>query len=386
MGTRRPVVCHVTVVHGPFDLRIFHKECLALVEAGYEVHLVACHDRDEVVQGVHIHALPKPRGRLTRILFWPWKALFKVRSLRPRPAICHFHNMEFLPAGALLRLLGVTVIYDVHENMVGHILQKDYLPSWLRKAAALAYRIFEPVLMFRMASVHVLENIAARYREPRVVVRNLPRLEPAPPRRRGEHDRVRLIYAGSISEDRGALTMVAAVEELVRRGVDVELRMVGLSCEAGLAGRIRGAVERAGLGDRVGLFGPIPYEEVQVEIADADVGLNVVHPRPNYLNSLPVKVLEYMRLGLPVVVSDFECFREYVAGVGAGLQVDPLDAGAIADAVETLARDPSLRRAMGRRGREAIEDVYNWGVEKGRLLGFYERLLAGRGVDPIPPA
>ena len=375
-GTCRAVVCHITVVHAPFDLRIFQKECLTLVEAGYEVHLIACHDRDEVVQGVHIHALPQPSGRLVRVLFWPWRAVLKVLSLRPRPAICHFHNLEFLPAGAVLRLLGFTVIYDVHENMVGHILQKDYLPLWLRRAAALAYRLTEPVLTWRMASVHVLDNIAARYPQPRVVVRNLPQLAPLRPRPRRNSDRLRLIYAGSISEDRGILTMVEAAAELVRRGADVELRLGGLDWEPGLTQRIRDAAARACLGDRFSMFGPVPYDQVQEEIAAADIGLSLIHPRPNYLNSLPVKVLDYMQLAIPVVVSDFECLREYVAGAGTGLQVDPLDVNAIADAIERLARDPTLRHEMGRRGREAVEHRYNWGVEKARLLDFYERLLA----------
>lgn len=66
-------VCHITSVHIPFDTRIFYKECAALVEAGYEVHLVAGSDGiDEVLNGIHIHGVPVRPGKIRRMLFTTW--------------------------------------------------------------------------------------------------------------------------------------------------------------------------------------------------------------------------------------------------------------------------------------------------------------------------
>ena len=67
-------VCIITTVHPPFDTRIFHKEAKTLVQAGYEVVLIAQHERNEVVDGVKIIALPKPRNRFARILGLTWQA------------------------------------------------------------------------------------------------------------------------------------------------------------------------------------------------------------------------------------------------------------------------------------------------------------------------
>ena len=159
------------------DDRIFHKECLALVEAGYLVHLVAVHDRDEVIRGVRIHVLGPVANRMVRMLFRPWQIFWKILSLRPRPFLCHLHDPELLPMGVALQLAGFKVIFDVHENIAAQILSKPYLPKRLRGFCARGYRILEGVLTSRMATVHVLDSIARHYPFPKVVVRNLPKLD-----------------------------------------------------------------------------------------------------------------------------------------------------------------------------------------------------------------
>jgi glycosyltransferase involved in cell wall biosynthesis len=375
-----PVVCHITTVHSAFDPRIFHKECAALVEAGYEVHLVAPHDRDETVRGVQIHALPRPRGRLRRMLVWPWKAYRRVLAIHPRPAIVHFHDPEFLPVGAVLRLHGFKVVYDVHENVADHIRQKPYLPPLVRGLVSLAYQLAERVLRRGMATVHVIESIAARYPEPKTVVRNLPQSAAVATLQRPGARRPRLVYVGAISRDRGAITMVQVAGTLARRGADFELRLVGPVYDRGLEDEIRAEASLAGVADRVTLLPPAPYERAMEEIAASDVGLCLLHPAPNYVNSLSVKILEYMQRGLPVVASDFACWREIVSGAEAGVLVDPLDVEKIADALVALLADPEVRREMGRRGREAVLARYNWDAEKQVLVAFYRRLLGDRSA------
>ncbi len=372
----RPVVCHVTTAHAPFDDRIFHKECLTLARAGYDVHLLACGAPDGVVDGVRLHALPLPPNRLARTLLWPWLACRRVLSLRPAPALVHFHDPELLPAGQVLRLGGMRVIYDVHENVAGDLRWKPYLPGFLRPPAALAYRAAEAFLGVGMPTLHVLEEIARHYRQPRAVVRNLPwaggaAVRPDPPAGRTP----RLVYLGVISTDRGAMTMIELAESLLRRGVDFSLRLVGPILEAHLEPKLRRAIEAGGLTGRVSLAGPLPYRRVGEELAAADVGLCLLHPTPNYVNSLATKVLEYMRAGLPVVASDFRRWREHVAGTGAGVHTDVTCVEKIADCVQGLLSDPARMREMSRRGVQAVQSRYCWEREQQKLLAFYRRLL-----------
>ena len=370
-------VCHVTTVHDPFDTRVFRRECTALAEAGYDVRLLAVHEGDCTRDGVRLHGLPRPPSRLARIARWPWRAYERILAIRPRPALCHLHDPELLAIAPLLRLAGFRVVFDVHENIPEQILAKHYLPMAVRLPVAWAYRFAEAVLTAGVATVHVLDGIAARYRPPKAVVRNLPRLQdvPEPPPAAARPGPVRLVYVGGISAQRGAREMVLLAAELQRRGLDFELRVVGPVIEPGLTDEMRRIARQAGLGDRLRLTGPLPYEQARADLAAADIGLCLFLPVRHHLRSLPNKILEYLASGLAVVASDLPCWREFVTDTGAGIQVDPTDTAAAADACQRLIEHPDLRRAMAERARRAARERYNWDAEKPRLLDFYGQLL-----------
>jgi hypothetical protein len=65
----RAKVCILSSVHPALDTRIFYKEAKTLAQAGYEVTLIAQHDKSETVNGVRIIALPSPKNRFQRIFF-----------------------------------------------------------------------------------------------------------------------------------------------------------------------------------------------------------------------------------------------------------------------------------------------------------------------------
>ncbi len=101
----------------------------------------------------------------------------------------------------------------------------------------------------------------------------------------------------------------------------------------------------------------------------------ILHPEPNYLNSQPVKLFEYMCAGIPVIASDFPICREIVVRAGCGILVNPLDAREIAGAMEYLLAHPREAKEMGRRGYQAILERYNWANEEKILLRFYSELF-----------
>ena len=124
-------ICYLTSVHPPFDTRIFHKEAKSLAKAGYNVSLVAQHDKDEIVDGIRIVPLPKPKNRIERMTRTVWTAYRK--ALEIHADIYHFHDPELIPIGLLLKRQGKRVIYDVHEDVPRQNLSKPYIPAVLRK-------------------------------------------------------------------------------------------------------------------------------------------------------------------------------------------------------------------------------------------------------------
>ena len=241
---KKIVVCHVTTVHPSRDPRIFEKECRTLVQAGYEVHLVAQHPRDEVLEGVQIHALPTPRSRIDRATRIKRCAREWVERIGPR--IVHFHDPELITLGSSLRRQGRVVVYDVHENTYDQILHKPYIPRLLRPLAATAYRWVERRHLRGLATVHVLDTIAQRYPQPRVTVRNLPMIQTAaaemPVKDFGARP-IRLIYAGAVSRTRGGMTMLHLAEDLDRTGVDFQLEIIGICRDAALQAEMKQFVD-----------------------------------------------------------------------------------------------------------------------------------------------
>jgi glycosyltransferase involved in cell wall biosynthesis len=361
-------------VHLPFDTRIFHKEAQTLNAAGYDVTFVVPHERDEIVEGVNVRALPRPKARLWRMLTLPPRILWE--AVRLRADIYHFHDPELIPVGVALKVLGRRVIYDAHEHVPKSILAKGYLPRWVRRPLAwlvglteqAASRIFDLVIAAEAGILH-----SFRHHPRTLLIRNYPahdRFPRATPRG-GSNGRFRVAYAGALTTGRGAVEMVEGLGRVPER-CQASLVLFGRLRPDDLEARLRKLPGFA----RMDFRGWMPYDAALVEMAGADAGIVCFLPEPNNVNAGPTKLFEYMACGLPVVASNFPMWREVIEDNDCGLCVDPNDPMAIARALEYLADHPERREEMGRNGRQAVERQYNWQVEADRLLEAYARLIA----------
>ena len=186
-----------------------------------------------------------------------------------------------------------------------------------------------------------------------------------------------LVYAGSITALRGLYEMLELIRDLKPFYPDILLRLAGPISIAAQKEEARKRIAAYGIGENILLTGRLSHEEIHQQIALSDIGLALLHPEPNYLESLPTKLFEYMMMGKPVIVSDFPLWQRIVAGAECGYTLNPLDRSALSQAVHKLLASPALGAEMGRRGRQAVLQQYNWQSQSALLVGFYQALLAG---------
>lgn len=364
--------CHLTSVHPPFDTRIFYKECRTLAQAGYEVVLVVTHDKNDVIDGVRIKAVPKSKNRRERMTKTVWQ-VYKA-AVAENAYIYHFHDPELIPVGIMLKLKGKKVIYDVHEDVPKQILTKYWIPSFLRRTVSAGASLFEKIgSKFFDGIVAATPTIANKFPlDKTAAVQNFPMLnELVTPDVTPYPDRPNnIVYVGGITAIRGIREMVQAVE-LLPETLKARLCLAGAFSPAELYNDI---CAMPGWG-RVEFLGWQTREKVGALLGHARIGLVLFHPAPNHFDAQPNKLFEYMSAGVPVIASDFPLWRKIIEGAGCGLVADPLDPYAIASAIECLLTHPDEAEAMGKRGQEAVRKLYNWGHEAKVLINFYESLL-----------
>ena len=82
-----------------------------------------------------------------------------------------------------------------------------------------------------------------------------------------------------------------------------------------------------------------------------------------------------MAAGIPIICSDFPAWRSVVEPVGAGLCVDPSDFEEVIAAIQYLLDHPDEAQQLGRNGRRAFEEQYNWDSEAEKLVRLYRELV-----------
>ncbi len=188
-----------------------------------------------------------------------------------------------------------------------------------------------------------------------------------------------VVFVGSFRPWHGAVEVVEAVLQLLRQGRQVTCLLVG-------QGPLWPAVERrcreSGYGAHFRLVGSVPYEEVPLYLALAQVGVAPFQPRHHPALQAagffwsPLKVFETMAMGLPVVTSDIPPLNRIVRQGQEGLLVPEGETERLAEAVQALLEDPVRAREMGWRGRQRVVAEYGWARHCERLE---EVLLQARG-------
>jgi glycosyltransferase involved in cell wall biosynthesis len=363
-------VCVITTVHNPFDTRIFHKEIKSLAKAGYAVTLIAQHNKNEVVDGVKIIALPKPKNRISRIFLLSWKAY--IIALKQNADIYHFHDPEFLPwANRLKKKIKAKVIYDVHEDYMTSIKQKKYIPFFFRWIFSIIFNYIE-----KYRSKEMLKILAEKYYQMRFpdgyTILNYPILSEKTEQRKEYKLNIveenAVIYTGNVSIDRGAFIF----PELVKNIKNINVYIVG-KCSPEISEQIFVIAENAR--DRIHIDGDgfIPFEKILSYYKQRKwlAGLAIFPYSEHYYQKELTKFFEYMRYGIPIIASNFPVWKKLIEESECGICVNPSDYKEISQVFEYIINNPAKAKKMGENGKKLIREKYNWEEESKKLIKIY---------------
>ncbi|MEI6346748.1 MAG: glycosyltransferase family 4 protein [Bacteroidota bacterium] len=361
-------VCHISTVHNAFDDRIFHKECVSLAKAGFDITLIVKHDKNEVVDGVKISALLNKSSRSYRIIsqFIAFSKAIKVKA-----GVYHFHDPELMLIGVLLRLFGKKVIYDVHEDIVKQVYYKKWIKfTFIRAMLSKIIKYLEKFCsLFFVKIVVVTDDIAVKFPPKKtILIRNYPIIElidNQPINNSKVENTIRLIYAGGLTEVRGIKEIIASLEFISQ---DIELLLLG----PWESEEYMQECKNINSWNKVKYLGMLNLEDVYPYIKSSDIGLSLLYPAKNYITSLPVKAFEYMACEKPMIMSNFDYWKEIFGGVA--LFCDPMNSKEIALCIQQLIDDKFKAQELGKKGRKLILEKFSWEAESLRLVEMYHGL------------
>lgn len=363
-------VCHVSSGHTGLDIRIFQKECVTLNSAGYQVHFISNLSNENVIDakkiGVNAIKLPISNNRFEKIIKLPFKCL-KI-CLGVKPDIVHLHDPALLPMGVLLRLLGYSVIYDVHEDTPKDILYKNWLPKIFRPVISKLVGLVELLASRILVPVCATPEITSRflkYTSNAINVNNYPIVRNTYEKKQSKPNKV--CYLGAISRVRGIFEVLDAIWLLAGQ---VELELAGkFESEA-----VKKSVMKHPAMKFVNFYGQVSVFKVREILSTSTVGLVTLHPTETFKTSLPIKLFEYMEMQIPVIASNFEYWKPLVIRNNCGVIVDPLSPDDIANKIKYFIDHPDEAINKGLNGRIAVIDKYNWSTEAKKLLQLYARI------------
>ncbi len=379
------------------DDQRLRKQVPALLAAGYRVSVITRRDPANepfrAMPGLTLlehPAPPEPRSAVgylgEYLVAFGWAAALSAAARRRGRVdvvqVCQPPDVYF-PLARVLRWAGATVVVDQRDLMpelfaarygAGRPLVQAAL-RWLERRTQRAAEYAIGVNDYLRARL-----IEAGARSDRTaVVRNGPLLtsvtDARPDQSLRADARFLCCWEGKMGRQDRVDLLLDVIAELVqvRRRNDCRFVLLG---DGECLDAVRADVARRGLDPWVSLPGWLPERELYTYLASADLGLDTSLQR----EVSPVKAIEYMAFGLPVVAFDLPETATLVRGAGALVPAGHLQR--FADTVEALLADPVRGVALGRQGRRRIETEWCWERQAETYISVIDRAARRhRAVD-----
>ena len=379
----------------PFDSRVW-AECRSLTEAGYAVSVICPKAPGdpafERLEGVALYKYPPPPvptgtlGFLYEFVYsWLRTALLTFTVWRREGfdviQACNPPDTYFVLA-APFKLIGKRFVFDQHD------LSPEVYQSRFEQQSALAlaglhllergtYLVADHVFSVNDSTRRIALSRGRNTPASVTVVRGGPDDEKM--RRQASQPGLKqgkpflCAYLGLMGPQDGVDIALYVVDHLVRElgRRDCHFAFMG---DGECFSDLQALVRRLESGDYVTFTGMADFAMMSAYLSTADIGLQPDPKNPISDIASMKKTMEYMAFSLPVVAFDLTETR--ASAQGAAVYAPSGDIPGFARHIVDLLDDPERRAAMGRIGRQRVEQELAWRHQARTYVEAYDRLLS----------
>ena len=316
------------------------------------------------------------------VRFFVNSALFiSKQHLQQRYDLIHVHSVPDFEVFATLfaKMMGAKVILDIHDivpelyaskfNINRESFTFKALVSIEKASVAfsdhviIANHIWERTIQSRSVNKEKCTTML-NYPDPSIFYKR--------PKARKEGKFI-VIYPGTLNWHQGLDIAVRAFAQIKDAISEAEFHIYG---DGPLRPAIQQLIADFNLQDRVLLKGTLTLDQIAVAMADADLG--IVPKRNDSFGggAFSTKILEFMALGVPVVVAATRIDRYYFNDSIVRF-FEPENVQELALAINDMIRNRELRERLSKNAMVFVSD-YTWDKREKEYLSIVDRLLSQR--------
>lgn len=302
--------------------------------------------------------------------------------LRNETDIVHVHNMpNFLVFAAIIpRIFGKKLILDIHDSVPETFLSK------YKSKSSLFFRLlcFEEYISCKIANKLICVNVP---QQEILVRRGIPAKKftilmnvPDPQKidlskiknrsARNKNGTFRMVYHGTIAERLGIDLIIQSINSIKEELQNFEFHIFGRS--GGEAQKLKKLSSKLGLSDKIIFRNIITLDQIPEELQHMDAG--IIGNRKDSATELmlPVKLLEYNTLEIPVIAPNLKAIKYYFSNeMVCFYEAENIDS--MANAILIFYKDKTKREKFAQNAKE-FSRCYEWNKHKYDLINLYKNI------------
>lgn len=358
----------LTISHRKDDARLFHKIAVSLSHE-YQVSII--HNRDKLMASQSQISLIglKQKSKMGFL----YNAFHFLSDNPPDLLIC-VEPLSLLVGNLLKLTKNVTFIYDCHEYFALAFQDKLKLPFNL---SFYCYRFFEKLLAMKTKGIITVNDHLAH--ELKSINTNTQVCANYPLNHNQDIScqikKRDLIYIGGLSSTRGLTLILDLFKDLADSSNQLSLLFIGTFLNKDEELYAKNFLKSHHLDNNITFIDFLTQQELKRYLVESKIGLSVLDPDvKRYQYAIPLKLLEYLSFGLPVICNNFKILQPIVVDRKCGLCIN-YDKTELKKAIMTLLVNSDLYNEMSENAVKSVKAIYNWEIEEVKLLNFMRKCI-----------